>query len=547
MLPIMPLVTLLAIAVLQQPLVVARYRLHDTAVAPMDDRVFGQFMERPSWGNEIGIESAVVPGTHRLRADVLRKLKDLSMPIIRFPGGTDIDYIEWTDMIGQAPGRSNPARPVTTGHQGNPVTNAFGYDEFLDLAKELHSKVILPVRFRDALLGLKPVQAEAEHAAALAAYTNGTLRQPLPKKLREYVGARIRNGHAAPWNVPVFQIGNETWAFFGDLRKKYPADPWGRYVEVLGKFVDAIHSVDPKIQIIADGVEPDLSVLIRKRLGNKISYLADHYYAPWQVSTFEKDGKPHPVEKLTPKEIWQGWVSVFPVDPASGQARIELNVFRDQPRHGYKVAVTEWNFNGWWTSESWRKGAMDSSYARGLGAAGMLHGLMRHAKDLRIACQSMTVGRAWGITAIHVWDDPRKPAQTYPTGLLVALYAKHHGPNLLRLDEVTVPTFRQPYKVNWLGPYPKVQTTDVLATGGKKGIFLHAINRSFDQPAKLNVDLDAIQGLKPVGTQYLMTGRLKDAGPDDIAKVTRIPVSVGRDHLTVTLPARSVSVIELRR
>jgi alpha-N-arabinofuranosidase len=538
--------TLLAALAFQAPPLVAEYRLEDKVVAPMDRRMFGHFIERPSWGGEIGIEAAVDPSTGKLREDVIRRLKELQIPILRFPSGTDNDYVDWTDMITNAPGRPSPKRPVTTGHTGGKVTNRFGYDEFLALAQELKSDVILPVRFRDALLGLKPVDAEARHAAALAAYVNGRVGAQLPDGLDEYVKARIQNGRRDPWGVPIFQIGNETWFFFDELRKRYPQDPWGRYVEVLGKFVDAIHAVDPRIKIIADGVEPDLSVLIRQKLGDKIAFLADHYYAPWEMSTFQLDGKPYPVEKLTPKEVWQGWVSVFPVEPTTGQARMTLNVLRDKPRHRYPVAITEWNFNGWWTSESWRKGALDSSLARGVGAAGMLHALMRRSEDIRIATQSMTVGRAWGITAIHVWDDPKKPAQIYPTGLVVGLYAKHHGSQRLKLDGVKVPTYRLPYQVNGIGPYDKVQTTDVVATGDSLKVYMHAINSSFYEIVRLKFDVGSLL-LKGDGWQYSMTGRLKDEGDTDIATVGQMPVRVEKGTLTVTLPSKSVSVIELQR
>jgi len=37
---------------------------------------------------------------------------------VRFPGSTGIDFDDWTDLISAAPGRSDPQRPLTKGHQG---------------------------------------------------------------------------------------------------------------------------------------------------------------------------------------------------------------------------------------------------------------------------------------------------------------------------------------------------------------------------------------------------------------------------------------------
>ena len=59
----------------------------------IDPRMFGQFMERPSWG-EIGAEGALVPGTNQLQPKVRELLEDMEVPVIRFPGGTDVDFMD---------------------------------------------------------------------------------------------------------------------------------------------------------------------------------------------------------------------------------------------------------------------------------------------------------------------------------------------------------------------------------------------------------------------------------------------------------------------
>ena len=50
----------------------------------INPRIFGQFMERPSWG-EIGVEGGVIPGTNKLQPSVLRLLEEMEIPVIRFP------------------------------------------------------------------------------------------------------------------------------------------------------------------------------------------------------------------------------------------------------------------------------------------------------------------------------------------------------------------------------------------------------------------------------------------------------------------------------
>ena len=94
------------------------FKIKNSVLNKVDDRLFSSFLERPSWHGEIGIEAGTINGTHNLQPKLVEKLRELRAPILRFPGGTDIDYIDWTDMIDNVPGRTNSAgealpRPVT--------------------------------------------------------------------------------------------------------------------------------------------------------------------------------------------------------------------------------------------------------------------------------------------------------------------------------------------------------------------------------------------------------------------------------------------------
>ena len=89
------------------------YKIKNNVLNKVDDKIFGAFMERPSWHGEIGIEAGTINGTHKLQPKLVEKLRDLHAPIYRFPGGTDIDFINWEDMISNVPGRTNSAGPIT--------------------------------------------------------------------------------------------------------------------------------------------------------------------------------------------------------------------------------------------------------------------------------------------------------------------------------------------------------------------------------------------------------------------------------------------------
>jgi alpha-L-arabinofuranosidase len=320
----------------------------------------------------------------------------------------------------------------------------------------------------------------------------------------------------------------------------------------LNAYIDAIRRVDPTVKILADGGNPEVARRIRRDVGNRVDYIVDHLYAPWEMKGFERDGKPYPMEKLTQAEVWNAWTSFFVTDPRNRPGMTGLNVIDHAAEHRYPIAVTEWNFNGWWGPDAWRVAPLDSQWAKGVGAAGMLHMMMRHADKVKIATMSNTVGHSWEITAIHVDPKGEKPAYYMPTGQVVALYSAHHGNRLLDLRPTKpLPTFAQPFKVNGHEPAPKVASLDMVASAGPRAVFLHAINRSFDKPTTLTVDLRSLKGFTGAGTVHRLTGRLvnapKPGEPQGTGTLSHIPFRFDTKTLRLTLPARTVQVIELPR
>ena len=191
-----------------------RLTVHDRVLNEVDHRLFGQFLERPSWGGETGPEAAVDPATGRLQSDVFRLLQTMQIPVLRFPGGTDVDYMDWTDMIDNAPGRAPGAsRPVSVGHGGDEVTNDFGIDEALELAEDLDAEMVLVVNLGDAVLARTTIEEAARHAAGLVAYANAEVGEALPEGMPNWPGIRAQNGRETPYGVRYFEIGNEVWLF----------------------------------------------------------------------------------------------------------------------------------------------------------------------------------------------------------------------------------------------------------------------------------------------------------------------------------------------
>ncbi|MFB0525611.1 MAG: alpha-L-arabinofuranosidase C-terminal domain-containing protein [Phycisphaerae bacterium] len=507
-------------------------------------------MERPSWG-EIGAEGALIPGTHRLQPQVLELIKQMQIPILRFPGGTDVDFLDWRDMIDNVPGRGTQ-RPVSTGHRGHMITNNFGYDEFLQLCEDINAEVILVVNFRDALLEKKPLKEAAMHAASLVAYCNAPVGAKLLNGKYDWPSIRAKKGRFKPYRVKYFQIGNETWAFVRELMGLLPETGPDFYVKCLAAYIEAMRSVDPSIEIIVDGHDGNMSGIVekvRKHFASEISYFATHFYSPWRIRGVTRNGNEIPINALSVNEIWYAWVAMpqFDEDGQSVLRHPGINAARSLD---YKVAVTEWNWNGWWAHRG-LKPALDSSFAKGLGAAGYLHAFMRAGDVIKVGCQSMLVGNSWGITAIRADAKGKIPSFYMPTGQVTMFYSKHHGDRLLTTISKNVPAYQQPYRMGGIAATKQIACIDAVATENDKAVYFHAINRHFQESIHITIDVSAFDGLKNRAVHHVLEGRLNDMPrPDESNQIGRIrqrQIRFDGRSLKVTLPRRSISCIEFMK
>jgi alpha-L-arabinofuranosidase len=180
----------------------------DEPGARIDRHIYGQFAEHLGRGIYEGVwvgESSTIPNVRGFRTDVVAALRELHVPVVRWPGGCFADEYHWRDGIGP---RAN--RPVTlnTNWGGVPDSNEFGTHEFLDFVE---------------LIGAD-------------AYINGNLGTGSSREMAEWLqymtsdkptaltAERTRNGHPAPWKIAYFAVGNEAWGCGGNMRPEHYVD-----------------------------------------------------------------------------------------------------------------------------------------------------------------------------------------------------------------------------------------------------------------------------------------------------------------------------------
>jgi len=159
-------------------------------------------------------------------------LKSLRSAVYRFPGGNFVSAYEWRDGVGDPDRRPQVKDPVWNSLNSNDV----GTDEFMTLCGLLAVEPYITV---NAGLG------DEWSAAQLVEYANGSADTTMGRQ-------RAANGHAAPYGVKFWGIGNEMW---GDYQYGYM--PLKMFLFKHNQFAKAMKRVDPTIKLIACGAMPD--------------------------------------------------------------------------------------------------------------------------------------------------------------------------------------------------------------------------------------------------------------------------------------------------
>jgi alpha-L-arabinofuranosidase len=200
------------------------------AVADVDERLFGSFVEhmgRAVYGGiyEPGHPTADEDG---FRGDVLELTRELGVTLVRYPGGNFVSAYDWEDGVG--PREQRPTRLDLAWRSIEP--NAVGTDEFMQWAEKAGTEPMFAVN-----LGTRGVDA----ARGLVEYCNS------PAGSR-YADWRVANGHAEPYDVKLWCLGNEMDGPWQVGQKT--AVEYGRIAAEAGK---AMRLVDPSIELCVVG------------------------------------------------------------------------------------------------------------------------------------------------------------------------------------------------------------------------------------------------------------------------------------------------------
>ena len=199
-------------------------------VAEADKRIYGSFIEHLGRAVYDGIYQPgnALSDEDGFRKDVIDMVKELQVPIVRYPGGNFVSGFNWEDSVGpveERPRRLELAWRILE-------TNRVGMNEFSKWLKKADCDLMMAVN-----LGTRGI-AEACSLLEYCNHPSGT----------KYSDLRIKHGVKDPHNVKVWCLGNEMdgpWQLGHKTMKEY-----GRLAEETAK---AMKLIDPSIELVSCG------------------------------------------------------------------------------------------------------------------------------------------------------------------------------------------------------------------------------------------------------------------------------------------------------
>ena len=175
----------------------------DFQISRVDKRIYGSFIEHLGRAVYGGIYQPGHPSADEegFRQDVLDLVREIGVPIVRYPGGNFVSNFYWEDSVG--PVADRPRRLELAWRSTEP--NLVGVNEFASWSKKAGSDVMMAVN-----LGTRGIEA----ACNLLEYCN----HPSGTKYSDW---RVSHGVEQPHNIKVWCLATR-WTAPGRPATKPP-------------------------------------------------------------------------------------------------------------------------------------------------------------------------------------------------------------------------------------------------------------------------------------------------------------------------------------
>ncbi len=473
--------------------------------------IYGQFAEHLGtciYGGLWVGEHSDIPNIKGYRTDVFNALKDIHVPVLRWPGGCFADEYHWMDGIGP---KENRPKMVNNNWGGTIEDNSFGTNEFLNLCE---------------MLGCEPYisgnvgSGTVEELAKWVEYMTSQGSSPM-------ANLRRQTGRDKAWKVKFLGVGNESWGCGGNMRPEYYSDLFRRYSTYCRNY-DGNRLF--KIASGASDCDYNWTKVLLENIGHRMDGISLHYY-----TVLGWNGSKGSATKFSDDDYY--WTI--------GKCREIENVIQkhcaimDKYDKDKKIALLLDEWGTWWDEEP-----------------GTIHGHLFQQNTMRDALVA-----SLSFDIFHKYTDRLKMANIAqvvnvlqsmiltkgkemvltPTYYVFKMYKVHQDATYLPLD-LTCDTINA-------RDNRKVPMVSATASRDKNGVIhISLSNIDVNKTQEVTVNLPGVKAKKATG-EILTSEKITDynsfENPNKIKLVPFNDLNINKETIKIKLPAKSIVTLTL--
>ncbi|MAU08540.1 MAG: alpha-L-arabinofuranosidase [Anaerolineaceae bacterium] len=470
--------------------------------------LYMQFME-PLGTTDSSVEAAWDFLTNQWRPQFIDTVRDLAPSTIRW-GGILTSFWKWREGIGPRDQR----KPMHNYLWGGLESNQIGIHEILELCQKVGAEPLMAINFaadgRPAYINTPTGDNRAgtpQEAADLVSYCNDPDHPE-----------RRANGQAEPWNIRLWQIGNET---------SYPK-AGSRFTSTENaqnylKFAQAMRERDASIKLVGwgdkerDGDKWWATELLATADDN-IDYIAAHmmHQHPQRENTVL-------ISQDYARDYNCTWEELDEIYGLVVTKLANLRQVVENAGSDVGLALTE----GHLSLKPHNTNTLLHTWLSALYHARVMSLYERNGDFVKIATLADFFGTRWTVNAVML-GGPHQIAYLMPVGVIMRLYKKYSGS-----QGVTVPA--------------SIGTLELSASRDADKLYLHVVNTDLHRPQKLDIQL---------ADTHIAQATVHEIAPDDVSAYvdherpdsfasTEHTATVDDGMVSRTFPAASVSVVVL--
>jgi len=485
-------------------------------IGEVDKRIFGSFIEHLGRAVYGGIYQPGSPfaDENGFRKDVLELIKDIDVPVIRYPGGNFVSGYHWEDGVGpksERPAKVDLAWSVIE-------TNQFGLNEFMDWTKKANTEPMMAIN-----LGTRGV----EDAKNIVEYCN-------MKKGTYYSDLRRKHGYEEPHNIKLWCLGNEMDGPWQMGHKT--ADEYGRIAAEAGRIMKML---DNSIELVACGSSSlgmptfaSWEATVLEHCYEQVDYLSLHQY----YGNPENDTPNFLASSVAMDEFISSVISICDYVKAKKRSKKKINLSFDEWNVWYHSHEQDKKLEKWTQAPHQLEDVYNFEDALLVGS--MLITLLKHADRVKIACLAQLVN----VIAPIMTSDTGVWRQTiyYPY-----MHASKFGRGTVLHTVVKSPVYDSKF-----GDAPYLDSI-LIMNEEDETLTLFAVNKDLEENMEVTCDLRQFADYK-IEEHIVMThddlkAENTEVNPDNVVPVNGGMSNIEQGRLTAVFGKKSWNVIRLRK